>query len=163
MNFSRKSFYTPKNATHLFLCGVLLSSVVSVLLVMIFRQQICSGVVDVCASFSPSEPQKIPTVFAENYSYQTLDAEADERWKELVTPNGGFFIDESREDSQIYGIAFKCFGEIIKNYSPGWQTIKVEKADGTLLATAPIKWIWNILCIAWIIFARYLPLLLWWV
>jgi hypothetical protein len=106
MAFSGKSWYAPKNTTHLFLCGILISSAVSALLVLVFRQQIHLGVAELCTSLSNNPTHNsTPTIFEENYAYQTLDSKADTLWKQLVTPNGGFIIDESRDDTGIYGIA----------------------------------------------------------
>jgi hypothetical protein len=103
---SGKAWYAPKNTTHFFLCAFLISSGVCTLFLLVFRQQIHSGVAEFCTSMSPNPTRDTtPTIFEENVPFQTLDQSADMLWKSVVPPNGGFIIDESRNDTGIYGVA----------------------------------------------------------
>ncbi|KAI6716190.1 hypothetical protein JHW43_001293 [Diplocarpon mali] len=133
MVLSNKPWYTPKNYTHLFLCGFVATVAVSAILVSIFRQEIHAGVTDICASIShPPIQNGTSTLFEENLAYQTLDPAADDIWKQLVTPNGGFIIDESRNDTQIYGIAMFHQLHCVQMFRRDYQELFARLGEGDM-------------------------------
>ena len=51
-------------------------------------------------------PRTISTSFAEHHEYQDMSSDADGHWDALLTPNGGFLIQESEDGKRhLYGIS----------------------------------------------------------
>lgn len=110
MAFDEKphSWYTPRNATHHVLRGVLILACLVTVAAIIFQQQIRHGLENIRDSISTATcpaRNSTPTIFREHEEFQTWDSRADRGWHDLVTPNGGFIIDPTRTDSEVYGIA----------------------------------------------------------
>ncbi|KAH6712420.1 hypothetical protein BKA61DRAFT_418230, partial [Leptodontidium sp. MPI-SDFR-AT-0119] len=53
---------------------------------------------------SKSPETTITTPFEANFTYQSLNPETDNLWNQLVTPNGGFVLDNLGDESQVYGV-----------------------------------------------------------
>ncbi|KAK2627023.1 hypothetical protein QTJ16_004198 [Diplocarpon rosae] len=128
MALSSNSWYTPKNYTHIFLCGFAATVAFTVILVSVFRREIHASVTDICASISIQKGSS--NQFEENLTYQTLDSAADDIWKQLVTPNGGFIIDESRNDTQIYGIAMFHQLHCVQMFRRDYQGLFARLGEG---------------------------------
>jgi hypothetical protein len=102
------SGYRPKNTTHMVLRLFLLVTVIASGLLIIFRAQVNDAIQQLSHSLlstSCPETNKMATIFEEHYEYQTWDPSADHLWDALITPNGGFIIDENNGETQLYGIA----------------------------------------------------------
>ncbi|PVH78109.1 hypothetical protein DL98DRAFT_590633 [Cadophora sp. DSE1049] len=119
MTFSKKSWYTPKNTTHQILFIILITSAVSGLLIAVFRQQIHTSITEICHTISNAPKNTIATPFKANLTYQSLDPSTDDQWTQLVTPNGGFILEKSGDDWQVYGVGMfhqlHCL-QIIRNH-----------------------------------------------
>ncbi|KAG4438773.1 hypothetical protein IFR05_005750 [Cadophora sp. M221] len=107
MTLTKKSWYTPKNTTHQVLFILLITSTLSGLFIAIFQQQIHSSITEICQTISPSSEPTTTTLFKANFTYQSLNPETDDLWNQLVTPNGGFILDNSGDESQV----FLCFAD----------------------------------------------------
>jgi hypothetical protein len=98
--------YQPRNKTHLFLRGIVNFGLILTIVIFISVQPLRSEVKSLRASLTHCpDVGGTTTNFEEDERFQTFNSTADQLWKETVTPNGGFVIDETRTDSQIYGIA----------------------------------------------------------
>ncbi|KAH7412778.1 hypothetical protein BKA64DRAFT_770529 [Cadophora sp. MPI-SDFR-AT-0126] len=119
MPFAKNPWYTPKNATHQALFILLITSAISGLLLALFRQQIHTSITEICHSISSPSENTVTTPFEANSTYQSLDPATDGLWNQLVTPNGGFILENLGEDSQVYGVGMfhqlHCL-QIIRNH-----------------------------------------------
>ncbi|KAG4422699.1 hypothetical protein IFR04_004177 [Cadophora malorum] len=96
-----------------------MTSAIFGLLIALFRQQIHTSITEICHTISNSREDTITTPFKANSSYQSLSPATDDLWNQLVTPNGGFILEKSGEDSQVYELGmfhpFHCL-QIIRNH-----------------------------------------------
>jgi hypothetical protein len=98
--------YHPRNKTHLFLRGLFIFGFISTVVILISNRPLRSEVKSFRTSLSPCPVlDTVTTDFQEDKRIQTFNSTADKLWQDTVTPNGGFVIDESRTESQVYGIA----------------------------------------------------------
>ncbi|KAL3422013.1 hypothetical protein PVAG01_06169 [Phlyctema vagabunda] len=132
---------TPKwqgtsNNKQLFLRSFLVLGSICTFFIVIFNQQIASSLATFRESLSSCPARNnTPTIFQEEKSYQTFDSSADNLWRDLVTPNGGFFFDETRTDSKVYGIAMFHQLHCVQMFRQDFQELYARldgRSDGKL-------------------------------
>ena len=102
----------PTNRILLFFQILAIIVIFLLMLLALFEQNVSAALLTLSQNQcgSPAlEPVKAsnltPTIFHENYPYQTWNSSADELWDAILPPNGGFIIDAADNDAPIYGIA----------------------------------------------------------
>jgi hypothetical protein len=89
---------------------------------LVSNQPLRSEVISLCASLAGCPAiGGTTTNFEEDERCQTFNSTVEQLWKETV-PNGGFFIDGTRADGHIYGIAIfhqlRCLATVRSSF-PG--------------------------------------------
>jgi Mycotoxin biosynthesis protein UstYa len=121
----------------------LLSTFALFTVLILYRHHIASQVKSWTARFHQQACSLLPidVQFSNNVAYQNLSHEHDPLWRDLVTPNGGFFF-ETAADGEIeaYGISMfhqlHCLAMIrtsvqeVRGRSASTGTIKDRYGDG---------------------------------